>query len=317
MKEKLKSIILLFFISLILVPSFIYGARMEQKTTMSEQKNRVLQKIVVTPKEVHIPRGSNEQELKDMIEVRAYYRGQTESQIVTDYTTSYNLQKENQEKYKVVVQYQEGKYSKKDYITVKFCSPIEAPKPSISPEPTTKPIQSEKIKTQSHTSIAPGDEDINFPYISGYKDGTFKPNQPVTREELATMLARLITKNQIPTENNQYDDLCEGRFSTDAINYITQLGIMRPNTARTFQPNRKVSHKEFEEIVQRIKPYIKNENTPLPTGDGDLTRVEAVVALNKLFNVQCNTNHESFPFVDVKPGTDAYDDILCATQPRE
>ena len=210
MKEKLKSVILLFFISLILIPSFIYGASMKQKATISE------------------------------------------------------------------------------------------------------PIQ-----FKNHTSIAPEDEDINFPYISGYKDGTFKPNQPITREELATMLARIITKNQIPMENNQYDDLYEGRFSTDAVNYITQLGIMKPGTATTFQPNRKVSHREFEVIVQHIKPYIKNEDTPLPKGDGDLTRVEAVVALNKLFNVQCNTNHESFPFTDVKPGMDAYEDILCATQPKE
>jgi hypothetical protein len=34
--------------------------------------------------------------------------------------------------------------------------------------------------------------------MKGYPDGSFKPEQPVTREELATVLARLI-KEGVPT----------------------------------------------------------------------------------------------------------------------
>lgn len=159
------------------------------------------------------------------------------------------------------------------------------------------------------------DEDINFPYISGYEDGTFKPERPVTREELATMLARIITKNRIPDEENRYDDLITGRFSTDAVNYITQLGIMKGVTAHTFKPADLVSVNEFNEVIERLAPYIKNMAVSLPRGEGDLTRVQVVITLNDLFNVQCNTCHTCTPFSDMKPGSPAYEAVLCATRP--
>ena len=188
-----------------------------------------------------------------------------------------------------------------------FCKPVETPKPnppSQTPKPTNPP--------QNSTD----DADINFPYISGYVDGTFRPNQAVTREELATMMARLITKNRIPNETNQFKDLPENRFSTDAINYITKLGIMKPVASDTFNPYGTVSYKEFNEIVNRLKPYIKDESVSLPEGNGELTRVQAVVAFNQLFNVQCNTSYTESPFTDVNEKTPNYKDIVCATVPR-
>lgn len=161
------------------------------------------------------------------------------------------------------------------------------------------------------------DEDVNFPYISGYADGTFRPERPVTREELATMLARLITKNHIPDEDNQYSDLPQDRFSADAVNYITQLGIMKPLATQIFRPMEAVSIKEFNNIVKRLTPYIKNNNVILPNGEGTLTRVQVVMVLNNLFNVQCNTCHTCPPFSDIKPESPAYQAILCATRTQE
>lgn len=301
MKEKTKSIVLLFFISLILVPSFIYGATTRQKASDADLNwKKVLQRITVEPQEVHIPRGSDEQELKDMITVKAYYKGIKKPKIVTDYKTNYEEQKEKKGKQKITIQYTEQGCTKKDCVFVTFCKPMQSGE-AVEPKPTEEPTNP---------------EDINFPYISGYTDNTFKPNQAVSREELATMLARLITKNRIPEETNQYTDLYEGRFSTDAVNYITKLGIMEPTSATTFNPSGSVSYNEFREIVNKLRPYIKNANVALPSGNGNLTRAQAVVALNELFNVQCNTCFSSSPFTDVSKNDPNYDDIICATQSR-
>ncbi len=177
--------------------------------------------------------------------------------------------------------------------------------------------KSEKEMKIIHQNTVAYDEDINFPYISGYKDGTFKPEKAVTREELATMLARIITKNRIPEEENRYQDLMEGRFSTNAINYITQLGIMESVSAHVFKPTQMVSIKEFNKVVEKLAPYIKNNEVTLPSGEGILTRVQAVISLNELFNVQCNTCHTYAPFKDITPGSPAYEAILCATRPQE
>lgn len=37
---------------------------------------------------------------------------------------------------------------------------------------------------------------VNAGLISGYDDGTFKPTQPITREEIATIISKLMTRNQ-------------------------------------------------------------------------------------------------------------------------
>lgn len=301
MKEKTRSIILLFFISLILVPSFIYGATAKQQNKDADLNwKKVLQRITVEPQEVHIPRGSKEQELRDMIEVKAYYKGIKKPKIVTDYKTNYETQKDKKGKQKITIEYTEDGCTKKDCVFVTFCKPMQSGESESNP-PEQKPSN---------------EEDINFPYISGYTDNTFKPDQAVSREEMATMLARLITKNRIPEEANQYTDLYKGRFSTDAVNYITKLGIMEPATSTSFNPAGPVSYSEFREIVNRLRPYIKNTNVALPSGNGDLTRAQAVVALNELFNVQCNTNISSSPFSDVTQTNPNYDDIICATQSR-
>lgn len=305
MKDKIKSIILVCFISFIMVPSFIYGAVPNQSNS-KERTDKVLSFIEAIPREVHLSKGSNEQVLRDMIEVKAYYKGYKEPVLITQYKTNYEKQKNKKDKCSVWIMYTENGCTKKTCITVIFCKPSECE--PVTPTPSQPPTQT--------PSQPPNEEDINFPFVSGYTDRTFKPNQAVTREELATMLARLITKNQIPRETNQYTDLSEGRFSTDAINYITKLGIMDPATATTFAPFEPVSYSEFNQIVSRLRPYIKNPDVTLPSGSGNLTRVQAVVALNDLFNVQCSTSFVSSPYQDVSESDPNYADIICATQPR-
>lgn len=308
MKEKNKSIILLFVISLVLIPSFIYGASANRPESMKQENvKKVLTSIKVEPNQVEIPQGSDESVLRQAIKVMAYYKKVKEPVIVTDYVTNYDKVKDKIGTQKVTIKYTEDGCTKKTVVCVVLCKPVETPKP-ITPLETPKPT----IPPQNSIE----DADINFPYISGYADGTFKPNQAVTREELATMMARLITKNRIPNENNQFKDLPENRFSTNAINYITKLGIMKPTASDTFDPYGTVSYTEFQEIVNRLKPYIKEEVVSLPEGNGELTRVQAVVAFNKLFNVQCNTSYTESPFTDVDEKTPDYKEILCATVPR-
>lgn len=310
MKDKVKSIILLFVISLVLIPCFIYGisANRTQPTNKEEGKAKILSYIVATPKELRLPRGSDEKCFRSKIKVEAHYKKASEPVVVTEYDTDYEKKVTGKEDdAKVTIQYTECGCTKKATIYITFCEGEE-----ISPKPTETPSETPMVTPGTSSE----DADINFPYISGYPDETFRPNQPVTREELATMMARLITKNRIPTEANQFKDVLPNRFSTDAINYITKLGIMKPVSKDEFDPNGTVSYREFQEIVANLAPYIKDDKVKLPTGNGDLTRVQAVTAFNQLFKVQCNTAVQGVPFKDITESTPNYDDIICATQPR-
>lgn len=298
MKEKTKLTLLLFLNCLILIPGFIYGAssmrtnQMQVATTQDAQ----LIKITVSPKDVTLPIGADETMLREKIQVKAIFKDVQEEKVISDYTTNFKSSNKREVK-KVNIMYTLNGCSKKTYVCVKF----EETSSNLSPKPP---------------EVSEQQEAINFPYINGYPDRTFRPNQPVTREELATMLARLITRNDIPAEKNNYKDLSEQRFSTNAINYIVSKDIMQPVAKEQFNPSGIVTDNEFREIIKRAKPYILNDSVSLLEGNNPLTRSEAVVALNQLFKVKCSEVKNTLPFKDVKETDPDYKAILCATQPR-
>lgn len=303
MTQKTKCTILLFFICLVLIPAFIYVTntkKMEERQAVTaERGEKILSGVSVFPREVKLPEDATEDMLKEKLEVKALYKKDEPSEVVYDYTTDFNRIKTHKGMKKITIKVSQNGCTKKAIVCVDFIKPT--PTPEVPNPPTQKPA-------------APA-EQINFPYISGYPDKTFKPDQAVTREEMATMLARLISKNQIPKEANQFKDLSAARFSTDAANYITKLGIMKPKSQDLFDPNAPVTDAEFKDIVMRANAYIKNPEVALPTG-GDLTRAEAVAALNKLFNVKCSESFVDSPFKDVSTSNPYYKDIVCATQSR-
>lgn len=290
MEQKPKNLILLFVICLVLIPSLIYGGTVTTgKEQLAAANTQVLKRIEASPKAIKLPIGSNEQALRDKLEVKAYYKDEAQPKLVKDYTTNFNTITSQKGTHTVTVKYAENGVSKTSKVCVTFCNETT----QQTPQPA-----------------------INFPYISGYPDGTFRPNQAVTRAEFATMIARLLTQNNIPAQENQFKDVPELKFSTDAINYVTKLGLMKPYEDGTFRPTNPVTLKEAQEIIPRLARYIKTNAVSVPAGDGDLTRTQAVVLLNKLFNITCSTENETSGFSDVTPTTPYYQDIICATQKR-
>ena len=289
MKQKPKNLVALFVICLILIPSLIYGGTATVGKEQTTTNNAILKKIVVSPKAVQVPTGANEKEFRDMIEVKAYYKDVAEPKVVKDYTTDYDAIKPQKGSKTVVVSYTDNGCTKKAKVCVTFC----------------KTAIDESSKNE-----------INFPYISGYPDGTFRPNQAVTRAEFAAMIARLLTKNNIPTEQNQFKDVPNYNFSTNAINYVSKLGLMKPFEDGTFRPESPVTLAEAREVIPHLATYLKTAPVEVPAGEGDLSRTQAVVILNKLFDIDCNNKEKTSNFSDVTPSTPYYKDIICATRAK-
>ncbi len=290
MEQKPKNLIALFVICLILIPTLIYGGTTKvSKGQVATVNAPILKRIVVSPKAIQVPVGTSEKGFKDMLEVKAYYKDIAEPKLIKDFMTNFATIKPQKGSKTVVIKYTENECTKSTKICVTFCKP---------------PID-ESVQTA-----------INFPYISGYPDETFRPDQAVTRAELATMIARLLTKNDIPAQQNQFKDVPELKFSTDGINYVTKLGLMKPYADGTFRPTEPVTLTEAREIMPRLASYLKTTNVDVPAGTGDLTRTQAVVLLNKLFDIECDTKNKTSGFSDVTPSTPYYKDIICATQQR-
>ena len=298
MEQKSKNILLLFVISLILIPSLIYGGTTRvAKEQAATTKTASLKRIVVSPKALQVPKGTSEEELKQMIEVKAYYKDVAQPKIIKKYQTDYTAMKPQKGSKTIVIKYTEGGCTKTHKICITFCEPV--------PEQTPQPLIDQVT-----------DKIINFPYISGYPDNTFRPNQAVTRAEFATMIARLLSKNDIPRAENQFTDVPALKFSTDAINYVTNLGIMKPYEDGSFRPGAPVTLDEARAIIPRLAAYLKTTSVEVPTGEGDLTRTQAVVLLNRLFDITCNVEDKTSGFSDVTPSTPYYKDIICATRQR-
>lgn len=290
MEQKPKNLIALFVICLVLIPTLIYGGTVtSSKEQLAAANTPVLKRIEVSPKALQVPMGTSEQALKDKLEVKAYYKNQDLPKLIKDYTTNFGTIAPQKGSHTVTIQYTENGCTKTSKICITFCK-----------------------KLTDETQQIP----INFPYIYGYPDGTFRPNQAVTRAELATMIARLLTQNNIPAQEDQFKDVPEFKFSTDAINYVANLGIMKPYEDGTFRPMNPVTLKEAREVMSRLATYLKTDNVSVPTGDGDLTRTQAVVLLNQLFNIECDASAKTSEFSDVTPSTPYYKDIICATQKR-
>ncbi len=298
MEQKSKNILLLFVISLILIPSLIYGGTTRMaKEQAATTKTAILKRIVVSPNTLQVPKGTSEEELKQMIQVKAYYKDVAQPKIIKQYGTDYKAIKSQKGSKTIVIKYTEGGCTKTHKICVTFCEPV--------PEQTPQPLIDQTT-----------DKIINFPYISGYPDNTFRPDQAVTRAEFATMIARLLTRNDIPRAENQFKDVPALKFSTDAINYVTGLGIMKPYEEGNFRPGEPVTLAEARAIIPRLATYLKTTPVEVPAGEGDLTRTQAVVLLNRLFDITCNVEDKSSGFSDVTPSTPYYKDIICATRQR-
>ena len=106
----------------------------------------------------------------------------------------------------------------------------------------------------------------HLPYIKGYEDGTFRAERPLTREEMATMIARLLLNGAEPDEEASFEDIAPTRYSNKYIGYLEKLGIVSGYSDGTFRPYESVTRSEFASMIikveaiqgkaaKRIEPY--------------------------------------------------------------
>ncbi len=113
-------------------------------------------------------------------------------------------------------------------------------------------------------------------YMKGYPDGSFKPDQPITRAEFAVILSHVLKDETAP---NPFKDTA-GHWAKDAIDKAYAQGIIKGYGDNSFRPDALVS------------------------------RAEAVAMANRTFRLQRTVIKN--PFTDISPDHWAYNDILTA-----
>ena len=184
----------------------------------------------------------------------------------------------------------------------------------------------------------------NIIYINGYVDGTFRPDLPVTRGQVAKMLYNLIQDPAKETYagTSEFTDLPPDHWSYKEIRYLAGKGIMNGYKDNTFGPDKSISRAEFITTICRIEtPQGTPTSTPgtdivnhwakanilwamdkgwisgFPDGtfrpDAQLSRVQAVIILNRVLARSFDVSALQNPFGDITTQYPYYADILRAS----
>ena len=94
--------------------------------------------------------------------------------------------------------------------------------------------------------------DDHYAYIVGYPDKTVRPQNGITRAEVATIFFRLLTdetRNANSTKSNSYADVDRGAWYNHAVSTLSAMGIVKGDTKGKFNPNASITRAEFAAIA--------------------------------------------------------------------
>lgn len=111
-------------------------------------------------------------------------------------------------------------------------------------------------RTNSYSDVASGawynsavSTLTNAGILTGYEDGTFRPNAPITRAEFATIAARFYHAPEVT--GDAFPDI-SGSWARVYINRAAALGLVSGYPDGTFRPNTEITRAEVMEIINNV-----------------------------------------------------------------
>ena len=108
----------------------------------------------------------------------------------------------------------------------------------------------------------------HYAYIIGYGNNDVRPQNNITRAEVATIFFRLLTdetREANMTKSNGYNDVKNGDWFCCAVSTLSKMGIIKGYEDGSFKPNDPISRAEFAAIAARFDP--DGDKTPATFAD--------------------------------------------------
>jgi len=122
------------------------------------------------------------------------------------------------------------------------------------------------------------DDDIVYaPFITGYDDGTVKPNGTLTRAELAKMLYNLLGEEETDFTAS-FTDVQDTHWAYDAVAFCQERGFMLGYPDGSFAPGRELTRAELSTTIARVKNLAAGTSNPF-TDVGDHWAKESIGAM--------------------------------------
>lgn len=177
-------------------------------------------------------------------------------------------------------------------------------------------------------------KEIHFNYVIGYTDGTIRPNNDISRAEVATIFFRLLTdeaRMQYTTTAGNFTDVKAGMWCNRAIATLTNMGIIKGYTDGSFQPNKSITRAELATIIARfakldvntktfsdINGHWAQKNIELAAGNGwingyedgtfrpnnNITRAETFAMINRVLDRQTESVSDLLPTSEMNMWSD-------------
>ncbi len=117
----------------------------------------------------------------------------------------------------------------------------------VDPSDTTTEIKLNDIS--GHWAETGIKQAVSIGFIKGYVDGTFKPNQTVTRAEFSVMLMNALKPEGAGVELTFTDKAMIGAWAQKAVAQAVQAGIINGYEDGTFRPNAEVTRSEMAVMI--------------------------------------------------------------------
>lgn len=176
-------------------------------------------------------------------------------------------------------------------------------------------------------------------YIKGFPDGTFGPEKNVTRAQVATMIARILDYTDGPVNTAPFKDIPSDHYAAGAIAFVKERGIMNGDVNGNFRASENITRAQMATVVANFKQLHIEENVAITFNDTKghwaqwmieanrtagiingrqdgsfapdehLTRAQAVVMMNRMFERGPLHGVTAPSFPDVKATHWAFDEI--------
>ncbi|GFE69541.1 DUF3747 domain-containing protein [Chroococcus sp. FPU101] len=146
---------------------------------------------------------------------------------------------------------------------------IAAASGQIPPVPPTdagsvasfKDISNDIYKSEIEKAVALG-------FVAGFKeDNTFRPETPVTREQLVSMVIDAmntvvkIDVNAAATSSSPFTDVADDRWSANKIKWAQQNQIVAGKADGQFKPTDPITRAELMVILRKVSEYLNTQTT--------------------------------------------------------
>ena len=137
--------------------------------------------------------------------------------------------------------------------------PTPTPTPTPTPNPTPTPDPGDDDNPPYIPPVDPDDSgvsdllntDDHIQYLFGYPEGTFGPENNMTRAEVAQMFYNLLLDQDV-TITKTFDDVPANAWYAKAVNTLASLGVVSGVGNGDFEPERSITRAEFTSIAMKF-----------------------------------------------------------------